>query len=380
MAKIPPFAPDICVYFIKPSHKSGLNSVIIEANHLHNPLFAIGKTAMTNPDIALSAPQALYLKNNAKQVGTAIVTYTDLHGEPHILLARNDPRWPGKNTSDYVHFCGGKIDLADQTHNRVSALPLRLRQGITQDLFAQQKQAGNRLDKNTLNQLHQASKHRETLLEGALREAQEEVNINLTPYLKAADDSFIAPVMLEKTPHPMHGALDIHYFHIHLGKISAETEAQLKQELTPKDDVLMAGFIPQKAIKTNASGATLIEHFSQLAKIREGWTPISASSVKKLSPKEQNAIKALEKSAKTDSTALLEQHDIDRPLQEIYGANTPYDNGLLSREILANLRAVERGDLVPSHSENAPDTIITDITPIQKLKITAAADTDFIRK
>jgi 8-oxo-dGTP pyrophosphatase MutT (NUDIX family) len=309
-----------------------------------------------------------YHYHGVLQASVAMLSYTDENGEPHILMGRNDPRWPGKITSNQLHFIGGKVDMDDIAHTHTASLPTRLRLPLSGSQMAQntnrsvKKRSDHRANPQAL--VHKAA-HYETLLEGSLRELQEETGLFVLPQLEASPDSFIAHKLCE--PEPAHGTkapMESHYFHIHLGKLSKEAVKNLNETLHPRDDLLMAGFVPAQHIETTRKGATIVRDFPKLAKRRDEWQA-SPESLATLETHELHETDVIERHCDINPHAYLKETGYNDKIQKVYGAHTAYDNGWLARHIVQGLQAIEQGKPVEdafAQSQPPPSPIVRDIT------------------
>lgn len=293
-----------------------------------------------------------YLINKRTQVGIAIITYTDRAGDPHILLSRSEPRWPGKDNANHLQFCGGKIDKTDTLLQHTAQLSLGLRQQFLDDALA--NTAADLKNPHTQKRYVQ---HLETLLEGTIREAQEETRLNLTSLLQDGSDQFIQYKLHEPYGHNLWGGTDLHYIHIHLGQLSKEKENEILNTIKePKGDILSSGVAHHSLFKNNF-GDIHVEGLKDLMHFKEKWELPTPEHRAKLSPADQAKLAQVHHSCSHDPSAHLERTNVHHDTQYFPGKGR-YDNGRLAYQILEDLKGNKSQIKTPNPRVLATDALL----------------------
>lgn len=186
---------------------------------------------------------------------TTLVTFSDMAGNPYVILGRTDPRYHDKTAECFKHdlpvgswkFIGGHAEYIkdetrqywDETYPELADWPeVTDKEGHTEAL-------SKRIARN------------------ALKELREEAHISINDFNQTDE---LHDVMKHGTLHYMHKVTlpgekrsrDVHYLHLDLGKLSNKKIAKLKEIIEPNDDMIETTIAPISELYRDERGSMIL--------------------------------------------------------------------------------------------------------------------------
>lgn len=175
--------------------------------------------------------------NGKKQSVTTMVTYYDMDGQQHILLARPDPRYPDKTgqclegtklSVGPCQFIGGQVE-EDVQIDRLTSL--------------ETQQKGFNVLPDSIDRRIAAA---------AITEVAEESSLDVSKHI--TDQTHLSLVeTLTRQSRQSGKSQDIHYLNLDLGFLSPDQMEALHGDLAPADDMIQLIDIPTTAIQRDGS-------------------------------------------------------------------------------------------------------------------------------